>query len=124
MELATVSVMAVLTAHNLFVNIQWLVHFVTTCYRYVMQQFVSENCGRKLCNNLMKWRLVLTFNELKRYFLLLDNVHFQNSAQLVEVMTQAGVKFEMQVRYIWSVIGVLSLSLQTLRFVLFTDLHR
>ncbi|CAB4021883.1 dipeptidyl-peptidase IV, partial [Paramuricea clavata] len=26
-----------------------------------------------------------------------DNVHFQNSAQLIEVMTQAGVKFEMQI---------------------------
>jgi hypothetical protein len=26
-----------------------------------------------------------------------DNIHFQNSAQLIEVMTQAEVKFEMQV---------------------------
>lgn len=29
--------------------------------------------------------------------ILSDNVHFQNSAQLIEVLTQADIKFQMQV---------------------------
>ncbi len=42
--------------------------------------------------------LSIYFRELKWLLLcFVDNVHFQNSAQLIEVMTQAGVKFEMQV---------------------------
>lgn len=38
------------------------------------------------------------FGKLENFLILfVDNVHFQNSAQMIEVMTEAGVKFEMQV---------------------------